>query len=251
MILNLGLCTVDTMKKESLFQTCISRLDAILISKGSLGIPEEALHVQDARYFDQEDMWFGKAMQFVNETRAIFDIRNNQPLQLFESARHTRLDQVVQRHMLDWMEIDQLRMDRILVDTIKDVEFQHCNRDFKQLFIALVMASITRALASHDIHHNFIRYNHGWQTFKHYIQSEKILSKLLSFTENFVYNTRNPRGQGQISSRMSADEANAVIKDYMAFLGPALLPDDIEWLTCNSLTQREQARFRDAMASSS
>ena len=227
-----------------MFQACIDRLDAI--SGSSMGIPPEPFHVSNARYLDDEDLWFGRARRLVDAMRVIFDIRNNQPRQLFEHERLIRLDELVHEHMNNWKEVNEARMENILIDTIMDVQFDNCNRNFNKLFIAWVFASITLSLARYNIHHDFIPSLRGHQNFRSYMYSESILSSLLLFPETFVFDTENTHNR-KIRRRMNVNEIKVFTRDFMAYIQLVLLPEDIELLV-KSLTSREQEKYNDAMA---
>ena len=225
----------------SQFRTCIDRLDAVI--EGSLAIPQGPL-----RFFDDGSVWFGRAWRLAYQIMAIFSVRDSQPRELFGRARSMRLDEVVQGQMKDWKyAVNGEFIDNNLIDVIKDEQLEHCTPNFRVFVMVWVYAALTKALGRERVYFNFIKVGLEFQTLQHYMASQKILSRLLSFPETFVFNANGKYGR-KTSRRMNADEVKGFIKDFMAYIEFVLHPDEIDELVAE-LTAREQEQFRDAMAS--
>ena len=228
----------------SQFQICIDRIDEV--SKGSLGISGEDENMHVAREIPILEIWQRKAISFITDMKAIFDTPSDTPNRLFERERYTRLDEVVKRHMEEWRSAGTEMMNDSLITMLKTTSFRHCNGNFKELFLTWVLASLSRQVDDE----NFIWCANGWRCLRKYMCWNRSLSWLLAFgATDFVFNTDDPSGTGQITRKLTPQEANGLIKDYMAYIQLALMEEDIDTVVNISLSYRQRATFRHAMAS--
>ena len=202
-----------------MFQACIDRLDAIVVSGGSLGIPGRI-------FIDDNDLYERKSQRFVLKIRTVLDIPSllNQPRKLFHKVRYQWLDRVVEKYIDDWTG-NLERMSRILISDLSRVVYEKCDKDLETLYFMWILTSITKALALRGLHDDFIYFDreHGFVDLCRYMCLDKILSTLVDVSKwhSFIDNHGETR-------YMDGDESDVFIKDFMAYIQLVLHKDEID-----------------------